>query len=450
MTDAASLKHRFAEVYPEAPEPRLCRAPGRVNLIGEHTDYNGLPVLPMTLDKGITIAFAKREDSQVHLANVDAQFPAQSFINGPDVAPSPDGSWDNYCKAAVQGLNQFFSATDFPGMNLVVTGDIPMAAGLSSSSALVVACALAYLAALGKRLGDDIDRIELASLLAEAEHYVGTQGGGMDQAIILLGEAGKACKIDFFPLRTEAIPVFSDHLFVVCNSLVKAPKSGEARHRYNAGPLTCRLIRALVERQGQEEFCEELAIDRLGDLWYGMLCLTDGEVEELFDHTFPDDTTTLDDAAQRLGLTVADIRERWIGDLREPEGGFRLKARARHQRTEYRRVEQARDAMLANDPASFGQLMNASHTSCADDFRVSCPELDTLVDLARRSGAVGARLTGAGFGGCTVNLVPVDYIDRFCGALEEQYYADHPGAASGGHPILVAKPSAGAGYIDEE
>lgn len=437
------LKTSFRQIYPRAPEPFIARAPGRVNIIGEHTDYNGLPVLPMTLLQHIQAACAPRADAGVRLRSTCAEFPPAQFENAPDIPPSPPGAWENYCKAALQGLNNHFKPAAPPGMDLLVSGSIPMRAGLSSSSALVVACALAYLRILGKTLDKDISRIGLAGLLAEAEHYVGTRGGGMDQAIILLGGRNYACKIDFFPLRIEQVPLPADHVFVICNSLVAANKTGEALHRYNAGPKLSKLICALVEKQAQEEFSDEIRIERLGDLWYGHLCLTHDEVAGLLSRTFPTPTTTLQQAADRLGISTREIRDRWLGDLHEPAQGFNLQARARHMRTECVRVEAARGALLDRDAPLLGSLMNESHKSCADDYQISCPELDRLVLAARRAGAVGARLTGAGFGGCTVNLVPRSDLHALVAAVQKDYYRGYAPEFA----VFPADPSDGAGYL---
>jgi len=451
MDEVGQLKCQFAEVYPDSEPPAVCQAPGRVNLIGEHTDYNGLPVLPMAMDLGIRVAFAPRADGRVRLANVDQAFPAREFANGPAIAPSRTGAWDNYCKAAIQGLNDHFGRTDHPGMDLLMAGAIPIAAGLSSSSALVVACALAYLRVLGVRLDEDVSRLALAGVLAEAEHYVGTRGGGMDQAIILAGLEGRALKIDFFPLRTEEVPAPPDHDIIVCNSLVRVEKTGDAMDRYNEGPRLCGLICALTEKQVQRDFGDEIELARLGDLWHGHLCLTHDEVRRLFARVAPNATTTLAEAARVLEVSPETIRERWLGDLPEPDHGFPLRARMRHQLTEYQRVEAARDAMLTGNAVELGRLMNASHDSCARDYQVSCRELDCLVAAAREAGAIGARLTGAGLGGCTVNLVPTPLREAFFAQVEQGYYREYlakPPERQPAQSMFVASASAGAGYLD--
>jgi len=452
MSDADELKHAFHGVFNTDADPFVSRAPGRVNIIGEHTDYNGLPVLPMTIGQDIRVVFLPREDNRVRMRDTDGAFTPREFINQPSIPPSPPGAWENYCKAALQGLNTHFRIRRCPGMDMLVSGAIPISAGLSSSSALVVACALAYLRALGKELEKDLPRLKLAALLAEAEHYVGTKGGGMDQAIILLGGAHEACKIDFFPLRIERGPLPQDHVFVVCNSLVKAEKTGDALHRYNAGPCLCQLICALVAKKVREEYGDEVEIRRLGDLWMGHLCLTNREVEGILAKTFTKEKHTLTEAGRTLGISPDKIRAQWLGDLKEPEDGFALKKRARHQLSEYQRVEAARDALRSGDAAFLGQLMNASHASCAKDYEVSCPELDALVEIARASGAVGSRLTGAGFGGCTVNLVPDARVDAFCASVLRKYYVEYLESRDGPNrddAVFIAQASDGAGYLDD-
>jgi N-acetylgalactosamine kinase len=439
------LKQRFAEIYPGSRTPEGCRSPGRVNLIGEHTDYNGLPVLPMTLDREIRIAFSPAPESRVTLRNTDPGYPERSFINGPGLAPSPPGSWENYCKAAVQSINRHFGMDSFPGMSLLVDSDLPAGAGLSSSSSLVVACALAYLKVTGRDLDRDISRLELAELLAEGEHFVGTRGGGMDQTVILNGEPDHACKIDFFPIRVEPTPLPPGCDIVICDSLVHVEKSGAALVRYNTGPRLCALACALVEKEAQQRFCEDIELARLGDLWFSDLCLTFREAEEVCLRAVPEDTMTLAEAGRRLSLTPEAVRKNWLGDLPEPDGGFDLRARLRHQFSEYQRVEAARDALNDGDTATFGRLMNESHESCARDFRISSPELDALVAAAREAGAIGARLTGAGFGGATVNLVPSDQTGAFIEEVTRSYYRDFK-KTGGEAPIMIAQSGKGAGW----
>lgn len=433
----------FARLFPDSGAPRTMRAPGRVNLIGEHTDYNGLPVLPMAITRGVRALFSPRGDGRICLRNLDPAFPDTAFMNAADIAPSAPGAWDNYVKAAVLGVRGMFPDAPTAGMNLLVGSDLPAGAGLSSSSALVVASAMALLDTLGRAPETLEERTRLASVLAEAEHFVGTRGGGMDQAVILLGEAGHACKIDFFPLRAARAPLPEDCAVVVCDSMVKAEKSGAARARYNLNPRLCALACALTRAQLREDFGEDVPLERLGDLWHGPLCLTTREAEALFARAVPAPRATVDDAARRLRMTPDEVRARWLDGLPEPEGGFDLAARLRHQAGEHRRVEHARDALLANDPESFGRLMAASHESCRDNLQVSCPELDMLVEDALAEGALGARLTGAGFGGATVNLVWRNRAEDFIEAMARRHYRDRRGH-TGPAPAFIAEAGPGA------
>jgi N-acetylgalactosamine kinase len=437
----------FQRTFPDAGEPRVARAPGRVNLIGEHIDYQGLSVLPMAIDRSVRMAYSTRAGSRIDIASVaPSRFPAESFDNSEGIALSGQGSWANYCKVAVNELNTHFGVRDFPGMSAVVAGTVPVGAGLSSSSALVVSFALAYLDVLGLRLDGNIDRLGLADVLARAERGVGTESGGMDQAILLCGEPGCAMKIDFGPLRCEPVPLSEAFSFVVCDSMVAAEKSGAARHRYNEGPQMSRLICAIVEKRLREEIDPELGLVNLSELWLGSLCLTHDEAAELFDDLFAKETMTWKQVARYLEMDVAAIRERYAPDLVEPPMGLPFRARARHIRTEYRRVEQARDALLSGDLERLGDLMNASHASCADDYGVSAPELDRLVGLALEHGALGARLTGAGFGGFTVSLVRSDEVESFVATMKRIYYARERDVAPGRDVCFEAVSGPGAGY----
>lgn len=305
---------------------------------------------------------------------------------------------------------------------------------------------LAYLAANDLTLDRDLDRLRLAEALAEAEHYVGTRGGGMDQAAILAGGAAQACKIDFFPLRVERVPLPPDHVIIVCDSTIKVEKGGAMRARYNEGPRLCALLCAIVEKQLQSEIDEDVELDRLGDLFYGPLCLTLREAEALCKHALTSERMTLAEIALRLGMTPDKVRAKWLGDLPEPYGGYSLEARLRHQFSEYQRVERARDALLAGDAEELGRLMNASHQSCAHDYGISCPELDRLVEVAREAGALGARLTGAGFGGATVNLVPAAKADAFMATVEDHYYRAYLRSKTP-MPAFVAHAVPGADYL---
>jgi N-acetylgalactosamine kinase len=422
----------FRKQFPRDQQtPALFRVPGRVNLIGEHTDYNGLPVLPLALQKEVVVAVAPRDDARVVMGNVDPRYEDREFVADENVDAAPAGDWSNYCRAAATGLWQYLSqhaggATRVRGMNIMLHGDIPVAAGLSSSSALVVACALALLHANGISVGngeDRLDRIELAEILARAEQYVGTRGGGMDQTVALCARKGAALKIHFFPIRVTEVPLPRGYKFVVCNSMVRAEKSAHQRELYNRGPQNCDAAAAILAEELRAEMNQP--IRRLGDL-----------------------------SPENFGVAVGELWRRIERTLsrKAPE----LVPFVRHVFREGERVEEAVEALEAGNMQAFGKLMVKSHESLRDDYGVSCPELDALVDIALEAGATGSRLTGAGFGGCTVSLVPETGVSGFVSAVQSRYYGDYlvrhrPDLAvtleTSAESVIVCEPSDGASMV---
>lgn len=444
--DPRSIASHFQKHFPESGAPFLCRVPGRINLLGEHLDYNGLPVLPMAIDRAITIAFAGRPTPEVRLINTDDRFPEMAFTNGGALEPSPAGAWENYCKAALEGMNKRFDVKKFPGMDVLVYSDLPSSAGLSSSSALVVAFALAYLAVLDYTLGQDISRLELAGVLANAEHFVGTVGGGMDQTVILNAEAGHATKINFIPFQFEHIPLPEKASFIVCDSMVESSKAGNALLKYNAGPAICSLITNMLNTHFIRAFDEDFSIDCIGDLWLGPLCFNRAEVEKLFAEILPNSHMTVAEIFIYLRMDPAIVREYWLDHIPVEPEGLPLQSRARHVFSEYYRVEEARDALIGGDLNTFGRLMNDSHASCATDYGISTPEMDDLAQILRAAGCLGARLTGAGFGGAVIGLVPAGREVQVEKAVRKKYYVDRLGY-SGEAPVFFARSSGGACYL---
>jgi len=374
-----------------------------VNLIGDHTDYNGLPVFPMAIQRDMAVLFRPRSDGRVRLFNTDARFQPREFTLGPEIAPEAQGDWGNYMKAAGQALAR--SHGSLLGVEGVVSGNVPVASGLSSSSALVVACGLALVVA--NRVQTTAE--ELAVLFARGERYVGAEIGGMDQAISLGGRRNTAFKIDFDPLRLLPTPVPADWSFVVASSLVKAPKSGSARDTYNARTRECREA-----------------------------------LQGLLRHSHLDQPGEIDSFESLVGtLPLEEILRIAEEALHEP-----LLKRLRHTVTEAVRVEDARTAMLRDDPETFGQLMTSSHRSLRDDYEVSCPELDELVEISLDAGACGARLTGAGMGGCAVALCRKESAELVLAALRRHYYEDRTFDGALSDQLLLAQPSDGASLVE--
>jgi galactokinase len=390
-----------------------------VNLIGEHIDYHDLPVLPMALTRSVRVAFRPRPDGRVRVANVAAGFASRAFDLSGEPEPWRAGDWGNYLLAAcrvAQGLGAD------RGLDALVASDLPAAAGLSSSSALVVATALALLAASEI----EVPPLELARLLARGERLVGTEGGGMDQAASLGARGGAALRVDFAPLRWRPVPLPGDWRWIVAHSGIRAEKSGAARDAYNQrrreSEEAGRRVAAWLAATARESTLANpggggatvrgtgaLVGSDDGGVGYGAL-LAGWSVEEL-----------LEAAGAALDAT--------------------LRRRFRHVVTEAGRVEVAEAALLAGDVTRCGTLLVASHVSLRDDCEVSHPRLDALVDAALGAGAFGARLTGAGFGGCALALTDTGGRARVCEALVGTL--TEAGVTDVGS-VFVAEPGGGA------
>ena len=394
-----ALLQAFDQNYGSSAGAYIVRAPGRVNLVGDHIDYNGLSVFPMALERHLSILYRERDDRIVRIVSTDAQYPDREFELGQSIPAFDDGDWGNYAKAAGQGLAKRFAIER--GLDAVLHSDIPMAAGLSSSSALVVASALAILHA------NDVwaDRMELAELLAETEHYVGTRGGGMDQAICLAARKHSASRIDFHPLRLTAHLIPPEWHFVVAFSRVRAEKTGAAGEAYNSRTQECRdALDRVIEAEGLADQADT----------YTALLATKSPSALL--------------KVAKKSLDETSLR------------------RFRHVLSEADRVRRAEKALTSYDLKGFGRLMSESHRSLRDDFEVSCPELDEMAEIAEHAGAAGARLTGAGLGGCIVALCADKRSKRVLKALTNRYYAKHEPEGEGelGEHLFVAEPSGGA------
>ncbi len=357
-----------------AGENGIVTAPGRVNLIGEHIDYHGLPVLPMALERRVRVAFRPRADRCISATS--AGYGARSFEWTADLAPVAAGDWENYLRAAARVARPFLR--DPVGIDAEITSDLPAAAGLSSSSALLVAFTLGLLRANGYNPVFE----ELMEVLPDGEQFVGTRGGGMDHAAVLGSLTGCASLICFQPVSLRPIPVPPDWAFLIADSGVRAEKSGAARQGYNS-----------------RRVAGNAALERLGLKSY-----RDADVH---------DAARLTDAAER--------------------GAFL------HVTTERDRVSAAAEALGAADLPRFGRLLVESHASMRDWLQISCPELDRLVDRALALGAAGARLTGAGFGGCAVIACTRDQAAALAEALPAMPAEPGPGALAAANAGTAAR-----------
>lgn len=383
-------------------------APGRVNLIGEHIDYSGLSVFPMAIRRGVRLSVTPRVDANVQVTNDDPRFVPTTFAISRQIEPASPGHWTNYVRAAVQAtVSDEPSSTTWRGFRAHVQSDLPAAAGLSSSSALLIAAGLAFRAVNDRA----VDKLAFAERMADAERYVGVRGGGMDQAICVGATEHCASRVDFDPLRLEPTRIPTDWAFVVAHSLVSAEKAGAARAGYNQRTIECRH-----------------ALERL---W--PVLNVEGDEEAM---SYP-----------RLLAARSDIDS--MCRLADTHLAPELAARFRHTITEATRVTAAQAAMRSDDLTAFGRHMLASHASLRDDFGVSSPELNRLVDLAMRFGATGARLTGAGFGGCVIAACERSRLPAILTGLADEYYGPR-GVADDRRGDVLFEVHAGPGASIEQ
>lgn len=396
--DAA--RRAFRKRFGRTPEG-VAFAPGRVNLIGEHVDYCGLPVLPAALSRGVALAFAARRDERVRCLTTAPGFDDADFTLG----ETPTAGFGRYLAAAAAGLDTGgWTPTSRAGYDGAIASDLPVAAGLSSSSAVVIAGALALLAVRRRlRSGAGLPRNEtkrLAIHLAEAEHGVAIQGGAMDQSVCLGAVPGHALHIAFEPSRWTPVRVDPARFrFLVAHSGQRADKGGAAGAifdlRVRQSSKALRLVREFLPR-------------------------ADSYPALVANHPVPE----LLAAADRLPA---------------PLGG-----RFRHVVTEAGRTVAAAKHLEAGDTTTLGKTLDASHESLRRDYAVSTPDLDALVEAARDAGALGARLTGAGLGGSAVILAPPSREGIIRAHLTERYYLPRGITAPQGTHLLDATPSGSA------
>jgi galactokinase len=362
IVDQQNLKTEFLQRFNS--EPRFFQAPGRVNLIGEHTDYNGGFVLPMAIEYQTTIAAAPREDRKIQVCSLNLNETGEIDLDAPE--QKLRGSWLDFIEGTARILER--QNVKLRGADLLISSTVPNGAGLSSSAALEISVGLA----LTKISDSPIDKVQLALIGQTVEHeFVGANVGIMDQYISALGKKGHALLIDCRSLEAVQVPFVSDDLaIVICNSNVKHELSSS---EYNVRRAEC--------EQGVEILREFLP-----------------NVSQLRDVSRED----FEKYAEHLPETI--------------------RKRCRHVVTEIERTLEAAEALKKNDFAEFGRLMWLSHASLRDDYEVSCRELDLLVAIAQSCGYVlGARMTGGGFGGSTVNLVPRAKLEEFTERISREY-----------------------------
>ena len=353
------IKEAFARRYGREPAV-IVRAPGRVNLIGEHTDYNEGFVLPVAIDRSVLFAAAPRPDRRVVLHALDLGREAAFDLGY--IEEDETERWSNYQR----GVAHFLQAEGYwlKGMDALFSSNVPVGAGLSSSAAVELAAAYAF-SVLG---GFTLNRVRMALLCQRAENeFAGVPCGIMDQFIVALGQKGHALLIDCRSLGYQQVPLPSGARVVVADTRVSRALAGSAY---------------AVRRAQCEEGARQLGVRALRDVTPEMFAQRAGELSEV------------------------------------------VRRRVRHVVYENERVQQAVAALRRGDLAAFGRLMYESHCSLRDDYEVSGPELDWMVEAAMQvEGCYGSRLTGAGFGGCTVSLVADGAVDEFTWAVATRYEA---------------------------
>jgi galactokinase len=407
----------------------IFHAPGRVNLIGEHTDYNHGYVMPMALDKDVLIIARPRQDQTVRLANTEPAFSNRQFRIAQKIPSQPIGDWANYAQGPAQLLEQE-RGPGLRGYDALVDGatpyGVPRGAGLSSSSALTVAHAVTLVGLNGIQL----DGPALAEACGRAEWYVGTRGGIMDQFISILARRDHALFLDCRPTPSAPggyamrhVPIPSGYAVVVADSTI--------RHR-NTGPHYNRRV-----AEGR------IGVRLLQRRYSGITHLRDVEGVPWADlePLLPEVIHSAELRAQ--GIDPDSILDRGVSAQTDT---FTVRRRCRHVITENQRVLQIIKALEGGQVSVFGQLMNEAHASARDDYEISTPEIEVLVRLANAFPAtVGARLTGAGWGGCIVALVEQDGIEEF-GHQLTQGYKHETGLDT---QVTICRSAAGAGQVFE-
>jgi galactokinase len=383
MTSVSNIEERFRARF--AGTPRVFRAPGRVNLIGEHTDYNDGFAMPAAIEFYCWVAVGSRNDRKLSIYS--HEFSASAEVDFSRNSISPTKSWSDYPVGVAVELEK--AGILLRGADLLIESEVPMGAGLSSSAAIEVATALA----LSKSAGAHPDRLQLARLCRAAENeFVGARVGIMDQFVSLHGEKNHALLLDCRSLTFESLVIPDSVKLVICNTMVKHELASSEYNRRRAD-------------------CEE-AVRRLATVLPGIKALRDVSLEQLEKH--------------RDLLTEVIYK------------------RALHIVTENARVLDSGQALRTGDIERFGKRMAESHRSLRDLYEVSCRELDLMVDLAYQlKGVYGARMTGGGFGGATINLVDAKHAGEFKEKIAKTYRHE-----TGLMPqIYICNPAEGAGAV---
>ncbi|KAL4969734.1 galactokinase galE [Aspergillus stella-maris] len=473
------LVSQFYKQYNHRPD-FVARSPGRVNIIGEHIDYNLYDVLPTAVSVDVIIAVkvvpSSGSDSTVKIANVvPDKFPTREFAvpHDTDVEIDPKKhEWVNYFKAGLVGALKVLrkSGSFAPAsMEVLVDGNVPPGGGISSSAAFVCSSALAVM----KANNHDVSKQDLLDLAVVSERAVGVYSGGMDQAASIFSRRGYLLYTQFFPnfsAQHVPIPKASEEItFLMAQSFVTSNKAETAPRHYNLRVAECTLAAVVLAKANDltlpkdnsslgyslRTFHNELMRKegRLGDpLEYQI----DSVIQATQDLLTQEQGYTRDEIAQLLGISVSDLEAKYLSSFPVQAERFLLRQRALHCFKEARRVLDFK-ACLAHaktlDDSKIhylGQLLNESQASCREVYECSAPQVDEICAIARKAGTWGSRLTGAGWGGCTVHMLPQSKVEAVTKALKEQYYLKYfPDISEEKlkEAMVISKPSNGSFMI---
>lgn len=460
-----TLKAKFAEVFNADPQV-YARSPGRVNLIGEHIDYEGYSVLPMAIRQDTIVAIRKagiEEPKVLRIANVNDKYTMCIYSADPNQEVDlKNHRWGHYFLCGYKGFYEHAKSKGLYvgeplGLDVIVDGTVPTGSGLSSSAAFVCSATIAIMALFNINL----PKKEIAQLTCACERHIGTQSGGMDQAISVMAKSGFAELIDFNPIRASDVQLPPGGTFIIAHSLAESRKAITAAKNYNNRVVECRLaaiVLAIKLGKSSEEAVAE--VKTLSDVEW--LCIEFAKNNGSFDPVFAvkeilkEEPYTLEDLEKFISVPLTSIFKDSPSslDVLKAAESFKLFQRASHVYSEAKRVYAFRDTLLSNHSDEeklqvLGDLMNDSHYSCSVLYECSCPELEELVKVCLDSGALGARLTGAGWGGCAVSLVKEGIVPQFILNLKERFYK--PRIEKGiinntelGLYVFASKPSSGA------
>lgn len=488
----------FEETYGSKPT-FVSRSPGRVNLIGEHIDYADFSVLPLAIDVDMLCAVKVLDEKNpsITLSNADKRFAQRKFdlpLDGSFVTIDPSVSdWSNYFKCGLHVAHEFlkeiapekFAKAPLAGLQVFCQGNVPTGSGLSSSAAFICAVALAVIKA---NMGESykVSKKDLTRITVVAEHFVGVNNGGMDQAASVCGEEDHALYVEFKPeLKATAFKFPSlkndDVSFVIANTLVVSNKFETAPTNYNlrvvevtaAANVLAAKYGVVLKHVGASSLNKGNLRDFMnayytkyhnvpepwdGDVATGIERLS--KMIELVEETFGNkkEGFTVEETATALNSSKEEVTKDYLTTFPVRFQTLKLYQRARHVYSESLRVLKAlkvmTDTKFATDEEffqTFGGLMNQSQESCDNLYECSCPETNEICKIALANGSFGSRLTGAGWGGCTVHLVPSSSVEKVKTALINQYYkVKYPTIkdAELKDAIIVSKPALGSCLVE--